>query len=104
MNMRKAFITVAAVLTLGLAGCGPEPDMPMRQRLTAPDAVQPLEQQRIQITRIGVFRDELAYNSRRGVYVITDAKSGKEYIGISGIGIQETGSHMAGKTPVSDER
>lgn len=102
--MKKALIGAASVLTVGLAGCGPDPDMPMRQQSAAADAVRLQEQQRLQVTRIGVFRDDLAYNSRRGVYVITDAKSGKEYIGISGIGIQETGSHSSGKTSVSDER
>ena len=102
--MRKALIGAASVLTVGLAGCGPDPDMPMRQQSAAANAVALQEQQRIQVTRIGVFRDDLAYNSRRGVYAITDAKTGKEYIGISGIGIQETGSHNACKSYVSDER
>lgn len=92
------------MLTVGLAGCSPDPDMQMHRQSAAANAMALQENQRIQITRIGVFRDDLAYNSRRGVYAITDAKTGKEYIGISGIGIQETGSHSTGKTSVSDER
>ena len=102
--MRKALIGAASVLTVGLAGCGPDPDMPMRQQSAAANAVALQEQQRIQVTRIGVFLDDLAYNSRRGVYAITDTKTGKQYIGISGIGIQEVGSHIVGKASVSDER
>lgn len=37
-------------------------------------------------------------------YIITDTKTGTEYIGVSGIGITETGSHQAGKARVADER
>lgn len=102
--MRKALIGAASVLTVGLAGCGPYPDIPMRQQSAAANAVALQEQQRIQVTRIGVFRDDLAYNRLRGVYSIKDAATGKEYIGISGIGIQETGSHSTGKASVPDER
>ena len=59
---------------------------------------------RINVTRIGTFRDGLAYDSKRGIYIIKDNQTGKEYIGISGVGISETGSHQAGKTHLTDER
>ncbi len=52
--------------------------------------------QRVTIERIGIFRDELAYQARRGIYVIKDHKTGREYIGVSGVGITETG--VSGKT------
>lgn len=95
---------IASALAVGLTGCIPEPDMQMQKQSAAAQVAAPQDRQRIQVTRVGVFGDDLAYNGRRGVYVITDAKSGKEYIGISGIGIQETGSRPAGKAVVSDER
>jgi len=59
---------------------------------------------RISIERIGTFEDDIAYNGVRGIYVIKDASTGAEYIGVSGIGISETGSHRSGKHSISDER
>lgn len=59
---------------------------------------------RIEITKIEVITDRLAYDNKRGVYLIKDTKTGIEYLGVSGIGISELGDHMAGKTTVSDER
>ena len=67
-------------------------------------AVPAVNQSRITIHRIGVFEDELAYQDRRGVYAIRDESTGKEFIGISGVGITETGSHQSGKTRTTDER
>jgi hypothetical protein len=75
--------------------------MPLKQRAT-PAEVR--DNDRIEVTRIGVFQDSLAYNSRRGVYVIRDKQTGREYIGISGVGISEVGSHSSGKATVRDER
>jgi len=60
--------------------------------------------ERVSVNKIGVFQDNLAYDNVRGVYIITDKKTNKEYIGISGIGITETGSHSAGKIIIKDER
>lgn len=64
---------------------------------------QPLDQ-RVTITRLGVFKDELAYDNKRGIYLIVDTKTDIEYIGISGIGISEVGSHRSGKSTFEDER
>lgn len=89
---------IVSVAALTLAACGPEPSIHMGNE-TALSGTG-----RVSVTRIGIFSDELAYGDRRGVYVIVDHKSGKEYIGISGVGISETGSHNVGKSNVSDER
>ena len=100
-------LTILAALTL--AACAPEPDMAMqsRQRLAAP-AAPVSEGDRVTVERIGVFKDDLAYNERRGVYVIRDKATGREFIGVSGIGITEVGSHNqpAGKVMIrkQDER
>ena len=60
------------------------------------------------VTRVGIFADDLAYRYRRGIYEIVDLSTGKKYIGVSGIGISETGSHdeKYGKQTVTveDER
>ena len=50
------------------------------------------------------FYDKDAYNSTRSVYVLKDKITGKEYIGVSGIGISERGSHTSGKSTIEDER
>lgn len=59
---------------------------------------------RFQITRVGVFRDDLAYRDVRGIYVLKDTTTGKEFVGVSGIGISEIGVHSAGKNQTRDER
>lgn len=59
---------------------------------------------RFSIERVGVFGDGLAYGDRRGIYLIKDKISGKEFVGISGIGITEVGSHPVGETTAEDER
>ena len=59
---------------------------------------------RVTVERIGVVADSLAYGGSRGVYVIRDKQTGQEFIGVSGIGISETGSHQSGKTQKRDER
>jgi hypothetical protein len=51
-----------------------------------------------------VFKDTLAYGDQRGLYIIKDTKTNIEYIGVSGIGIAEVGSHQSGKVSVRDER
>lgn len=64
----------------------------------------PRSSDRVTVKRIGMVEDDIAYGKARGVYVIEDRETGKEYIGVSGIGITETGDHRSGKTTVQDER
>lgn len=82
-----------------LAACEPEPTQPLKT--LEPNA-------RVTVERIGVIKDAIAYDERRGIYIIVDTKTGKEYIGVSGIGITETSAHAVsdGKTShmVEDER
>ena len=101
--MRNKSIVAALVGSVAvLSGCAPDPDMPMGKQMGNTVSFQ--DQNRIQVTRIGVFKDEVAYNDRRGVYIIVDTKTGKEFIGVSGVGISEVGAHQSGKVRVSDER
>lgn len=89
-------VVVLAILLIG--GCRPTADTQMK--VSPPVA----SSSRVTVTRIGVFEDSMAYGDRRGIYIITDTKTGKEYIGVSGIGISELGSHSNGKVIVGDER
>ena len=63
---------------------------------------------RFNVTLVAKFSDSLAYDSERGIYLITDKKTGKELVGISGVGISELGSHTERNgdhtTTVADER
>jgi hypothetical protein len=93
-----AVVTLSVLAAALLAGCTPDPDMQMESK--SPVQSNP----RVTVTRIGIFGDQLAYHERRGIYVIQDAKTGKEFIGVSGIGITEVGSHSQGKTTAQDER
>lgn len=97
--LRMKIIRIALVLFAAFAfvGCGPKADMIM--------GVQAVQSEgRFRVSRVGVFDDQLAYGGSRGIYVIIDTKTGREYIGVSGIGISELGSHSAGKSSISDER
>lgn len=58
---------------------------------------------RVQVVKIQEFMDDLAYEDVRGICVITDKDTGKEYIGVSGIGITETGRHSCGGKGCSRE-
>lgn len=67
---------------------------------------KPVEVQsdRFKVKRVAVFEDASAYNSKRSIFIITDTKTGAEYVGVSGVGISELGSHRCGKSMCTDER
>jgi len=56
------------------------------------------------VKRVAVFNDDLAYHGKRGIYLITDEATSRTYLGVSGIGITEVGSHSNGNSNVKDER
>ena len=98
--MKKVLIAIAAIV---LFGCGRKVDTPIADQILEKGSAP-----RIKVTRIGVIEDDIAYGSKRGVYVIQDTKTGQEFIGVSGIGITETSAHTVsnGKTSSTyeDER
>lgn len=94
-------IAVVAI-AVALAGCGPEPTMGMGVTSTVPNSWE--SNPRFSVARVGVFKDDIAYDGRRGIYVVIDNKTGQEFVGVSGVGIAELGAHNAGKTRVQDER
>jgi hypothetical protein len=100
LSIGEAMKIIASFALVLLVGCNtPAATVPMK---TGGD--QSIHSGRFVVERHDVFEDPLAYNSRRGIYVIKDTKTGREYVGVSGVGISEVGSHAAGKTRVQDER
>jgi hypothetical protein len=92
-------LTFAFSSVLFLTACGPKPTQNMKE---LPEIQN---DSTVEVVRIGVFKDGIAYNDRRGIYRIKDRQTGKEYLGISGIGVVETGSHSCGKSCTTrDER
>ncbi len=91
---------IAALCALAVAGCERGPV----DRELAPPRYSEGNQTRFKVRQVQQVEDTLAYNGTRGIYIITDTETGAEYIGVSGIGISELGSHAAGKTTVRGER
>jgi hypothetical protein len=112
VNMKTSLMLLAA--TAALSGCCSENDAACNAERAASrptayvtptpaGAVSEL-QRRVTVERIDVVSDSLAYGGKRGVYVIRDTKTGREFVGVSGVGIAELGSHPSGKTQSADER
>lgn len=95
------FLMIATIL-LALTAC--QESEAEREQREQREKVVVENQGRVKVVRIDRFYDGIAYNGERGIYLITDEKTGKEFIGISGIGITEVGSHLSGKSTVRDER
>jgi hypothetical protein len=91
--MKTRLATGALVGAILMAcGCGQQAD----QSVVVSGVQSPIQVQktnRVIVERISVIYDDIAYRSARGVYIIKDLQTGKEYFGISGIGISELGSH-----------
>lgn len=100
----KALILASLFLAAAAPdSCVPQP--PPEKWVPLADPV-PLETggHRISVTYLGKFYDKLAYEDVRGIYIIRDSETGKEFVGISGIGISELGSHASGDDTIKDER
>lgn len=81
-------ILITALLCLLLTGCqreqySPSPAEVLTTKHTA----------RFQVVRVTTLKDSLAYDGERGIYIIRDLLTGKEYVGMSGVGISELGQH-----------
>ena len=92
--MKIITTSLLCILLLSVSGCKPAPDTTLNTSVGG----------RISVMRVGIIEDDLAYRDRRGIYIITDNKTGKEFIGVSGIGISEQGNHLENKVMVKDER
>lgn len=91
--LMSAIIATLTMLVL-MSGCQPKPTLPMPYNTS----------DRFKVERVAVIEDDLAYHDRRGIYLIKDTKTGQEFIGVSGIGVSELGTHAAGKAILPDER
>lgn len=96
--MRKLILISA----LFLYGCDQPPQPVKIQSSVGADG------ERFTVLQVAKFDDSDAYNSSRKIFLITDKQTGNEYVGVSGVGISEFGSHTysSGKQVLSarDER
>ena len=110
LNYRKVyagvlFLFLIGIITTAFSGCGEE------NRYPGVDGRYPVKNETISdnssdfvLIKKQTFYDESAYGNVRNVYVLKDRVNGKEYIGVSGIGISERGNHQQGKFSIPDER
>lgn len=91
--MVRNLILIALMLIILVLGIGRLHKVDPNAPKSAQTEVQLMEDARFTVTRVQIIHDDLAYENKRGAYVIVDNKTGKEYIGISGIGLTEVGSH-----------
>jgi hypothetical protein len=95
---------ILAIIVLILIGCGQ--DHGYAQQDSKRYAVGATDQPgRFEVQSVQIIHDSLAYDGERAVYLMKDHQTGKEYIGLSGVGISEIGSHACGKgCTTEDER
>lgn len=102
--MKKTRLGLAGLALLAIIGCE-ETTPPTVDMKTEQERVELKQGSRYKIERVDVFKDDLAYGGKRGIYEITDEETGITYIGVSGIGITERGSHTDSEgDSVPDER
>ena len=101
-RIKTALLLAFALMLIGASGCevtnGSE-SIPMTTTPTEAES----DSARFSISCVAEFADKLAYHDKRGIYVIKDKRTGKEYIGVSGIGISELGKHGS-DDDIPDER
>lgn len=97
MVNKKTKAAIIAAALAAVAGCdGQDQGRSVNDGSTA-------QAGRVTIKKLGTFSDTSAYSNWRSVYLVTDTETGQEFIGVSGIGIAETGSHGCGKSRCSHE-
>lgn len=110
----KALLPILAACAL--SGCCADGDIACKREQASAEAstyvtneVTPADApsaapKRVTVTRIDVVADSTAYSGRRGVYIIKDNATGREFVGVAGVGVSELGDHQSGKVRVQDER
>lgn len=53
--------------------------------------------ERFEVLRVQVITDYMAYNNARAIYILKDRETGREFVGLSGVGIAELGRVTCGK-------
>jgi len=88
------------VLLAASDGCESPPD-PTKTEVKEPGEAAGT---RVTVEKIGWFEDKSAYKGWRRIYLFTDTATGKQYLGVTGVGVSEAGQHKSGRQTVRDER
>ena len=104
--MKSYLMIVAAawgavgVLAAGGGGCDDKSDP------TKIEVRQPTEAAgtRVKVEQLGWFADDTSYKGYRRIYLFTDTATGRQYLGVTGVGVDDVGAHKQGKSTVKDER
>lgn len=103
MEFFLKFLAFVALIGLAIYAVSREP---VQQAQPVPDhatvVIQPPKDGGWTVTLECEFDDSLTYSGHHRIYRIRN-KDGTELIGITGIGIQESGSHRSGKVQVEHE-
>lgn len=103
--MKKLILIPLILLFIGCANDSDEESIQDITTATGSGTTQKvIIKQRFILEKVQKFKDYSAYNNHRDVYILTDTETNKTYVGISGVGISELGSHSSGKTSTPDER
>jgi len=73
-----------------------EPKSPVQE--LGPKSSLILKSEHVRIVKTGVFYDDTAYEHTRCSYEITDLRTGRRYLGVSGIGIVELNAYNDGES------
>lgn len=76
--------------------------IPVEKEVTTVKVLPP--KQRFSLQKVQTFQDPDAYGKVRNIYILIDNSTGKEFVGVSGIGITESGTHVESKNNYEDER
>lgn len=94
--MKISYIVI--LMSLFLVSCGFQTTEDIKED-TQRDNLQRVsigKNDRFKIERVSLVYDTESQTQTRGIYIITDKKNNKEYLGVSGIGISEL--YSCGKT------
>lgn len=102
MKLSNALVTLALLgigITVGLTACNKtaEPSVPIAPQQLIKASDLPPTSQRFGVEFAGTFQDDTAYENKRRIYILTDKKTNRQYLGVSGVGISEIGATSDGE-------
>ena len=107
--MKYLIMVLSVICVLVYVGCDLDENRKMSMNapeveVKSPEMVVQTQTERFRVMKVQMFKDPDAYMGLRCVYVITDQVTKREYLGVSGVGISDLGSHSVGKSMATDER
>lgn len=101
MKLSNSLVILALLgigITVGLTACRDtaEPNVPIAPQQIKSMSELPPTSQRFMVEFAGTFRDDAAYDNKRRIYILTDKKTNRQYLGVSGVGISEIGATSDG--------